>query len=271
MGIANLCVAQMKKEGMKSKDAYSCIYLMDSDGLITQNRLHMEKEHILYAKIMPETKNLLELIKNIKPTVLIGVSTVGNAFNEQIIRTMAELNSRPIIFALSNPTKNAECTAEQAIHWTDGKVLFASGSPFENVEYKGKLYKPGQGNNSYIFPGVGMAVILFRIRHIDDEIFLIAAREVAKCVNDEDFKHKRLYPSFSRIRDVSLKIILAIGKYSYEKNLATLYPKPANMEYFVRSQMYQTRYSEMVDYTYDWPEHDMVQGYPVPYEEEHND
>ncbi|MCP9262173.1 Malic enzyme [Dirofilaria immitis] len=186
MGIANLCITQMEKEGINRKDAHSRIYLMDIDGLITQNRLHMEKEHIPYAK---------------------------------------------------------------------GKVLFASGSPFKNVEYKGS---------------VGMAVILFQIRHIDDEVFLIAAQEVAKCVNDEDFKHKRLFPSINRIREVSLKIILAIGKYSYEKNLATLYPKPANMENFVRSQ-YQTTYNEMIGYTYDWPENDMVHGYRVPYEKKHDD
>ncbi|VBB32609.1 unnamed protein product [Acanthocheilonema viteae] len=262
MGIANLCILQMEREGIKRKDARSRIYLMDSDGLITQNRLHMEKEHIPYAKAV---------IKNIQPTALIGASTVAGAFSEEIVRTMAELNPKPIIFALSNPTKNAECTAEQAIRWTDGKVLFASGSPFNNVKYKEKLYKPGQGNNSYIFPGVGMAAILFRIRHIDDEVFLIAANEVAKCVNDDDFKYKRLYPSLSHIREVSIKIILAIGKYAYEKNLAALYPKPANMENFVRSQMYQTAYTEMIDYTYNWPEDDMVQGYPVPYEQEYED
>uniref|UniRef100_A0A915PK80 Malic enzyme n=1 Tax=Setaria digitata TaxID=48799 RepID=A0A915PK80_9BILA len=239
MGIANLCIAQMEKEGIQHDIACSRIYLMDANGLITKNRLHMEKEHIPYAKTMPETKNLLELIKNIKPTALIGVSTVGGAFSEEIIRTMAKLNPKPIIFALSNPTKNAECTAEEAIRWTDLCV--------------------------------GMAAILFRIRHINDEVFRIAAQEVAKCVNDDDMKYRRLFPSFSRIRDVSLKIILAIGKYSYEKNLASLYPEPANMEKFVRCQMYQTTYNEMTDYTYDWPEHDMTQGYPVPYKEKHDD
>ncbi|VDK87318.1 unnamed protein product [Litomosoides sigmodontis] len=271
MGIADLCISQMEREGIRRKDARSRIFLMDAEGLITQNRLHMEKEHVPYAKAMPQTRSLLELIKNIQPTALIGVSTVAGAFNEEIIRAMAKLNPQPIIFALSNPTKNAECTAEQAVRWTDGKVLFASGSPFDNVEYEGKIFKPGQGNNSYIYPGVGMAAILFKIRHIDDEVFLIAAREVAKCVNDDDFKHKRLYPSLSHIRDVSMKVTLAVGKYGYEKNLAALYPKPANMENFVRSQMYQTCYTEMIDYTYNWPKDDMVCGYPVPYQQEYDD
>ncbi|VDN05931.1 unnamed protein product [Thelazia callipaeda] len=264
MGITELCISHMETEGVKRKKARSHIYLVDINGLITKNRLHMEKQHVPYAKDMPEITNLLELIKLIKPTALIGTSTTGGAFNEEIVRTMAEFNQKPIIFALSNPTKKAECTAEQAIKWTDGRVLFASGSPFENVKYNGKLFKPGQGNNSYIYPAVGMAAILFQIRHIDDNMFLIAAQEVAKSVSSDDYQCRRLYPSFSRIREVSLKIIIALGKYSYEKNMASLYPKPENVENFVRSQMYNTNYDKIVDYRYDWPEQDMVQGYPVP-------
>ncbi|VDN24699.1 unnamed protein product [Gongylonema pulchrum] len=151
-----------------------------------------------------------QVIKEVKPTVLIGTSTSGGSFNE------------------------------------DGRVLFASGSPFPNVEYNGKVYKPGQGNNSYVFPGIGLGAVIFKIRHIDEEMFLIAAKEVAKCVTKEDIYVKRLYPSMSRLREISVKIALAMGEYAYK--------------------MYQTTYDEMVGYTYDWPEHDMVQGYPVPNE-----
>ncbi|KAK5984857.1 hypothetical protein GCK32_013158, partial [Trichostrongylus colubriformis] len=125
---------------------------------------------------LPESKNLLEIVQTVKPNGLIGVSTQGGAFTAEVIKAMAEINERPIIFPLSNPTQKAECTAEQAIKGTDGKVLFASGSPFPNVEYNGKLFKPGQGNNSYIFPGVGLSAVLWRAKKIPDMAFLIAAR-----------------------------------------------------------------------------------------------
>ncbi|VDK78992.1 unnamed protein product [Onchocerca ochengi] len=264
MGIAELCVAEMVAEGLTKEQAYDRIFLMDVNGLITKRRQNLEDLHKPYAKDLPETKSLLEVVKKVKPWGLIGCSTARGAFTEEIVREMASINEHPIIFALSNPTNKAECTAEEAYRWTDGKVLFASGSPFPNVEYNGKIFKPGQGNNAYIFPGVGLGAILFNVRHIDDETFLIAAHEVANNVTDKDFKLGRLYPRISRIRELSVKIAIAVGEHAYEKGMASLYPKPNDIERFVRSQIYQTTYDEIINVTYEWPTHDMKHGFPVP-------
>uniref|UniRef100_A0A915PD78 Malic enzyme n=1 Tax=Setaria digitata TaxID=48799 RepID=A0A915PD78_9BILA len=264
MGIAEMCVAQMMTEGLTKEQACDRIYLMDIDGLITKRRENLDDLHSPYAKDLPETKSLLEVVKEVKPWGLIGASTVRGAFSEEIIHEMAAINEHPIIFALSNPTNKAECTAEEAYRGTNGKVLFASGSPFPNLEYNGKIIKPGQGNNAYIFPGVGLGAILFNIRHIDDEAFLIAAHEVANTVTDKDFKLGRLYPRLNRIREVSVKIAVAVGEHAYEKGMAGLYPKPEDMEQFVRSQIYQTTYDEIINVTYEWPAQDMKHGFPVP-------
>ncbi|KAK6041409.1 malic enzyme, NAD binding domain protein [Cooperia oncophora] len=176
-GVAELCVKQMTEEGLSEEEACANIYLMDIDGLITKSRINnLQDRHLKFAKDMPDTKNLLEVVKTVKPDGIIGASTVGGSFSEEIITEMARINPRPIIFALSNPTSKAECTAEDAYRITNGSVLFASGSPFENVEMDGRIFKPGQGNNAYIFPGVALGAILFKAKHIPDKAFLLAAR-----------------------------------------------------------------------------------------------
>ena len=264
-GVADLCVRQMQMEGLSEQEAADRIYLMDIDGLITKDRNDTGNErHKLYAKNMPATKDLLEVVKKVRPGLLIGASTARGAFTEEILRAMAEINERPIIFALSNPTSKSECTAEEAFRFTDGRVLFASGSPFPNVELNGKIYKPGQGNNAYIFPGVALGVILFQIRHIDDDMFLLAAKKVASCVTEKDLRVGRIYPRLQEIREISVQIAMEMAEYAYEKGIADLYPKPVDLEKYIRAYQYKTDYDELINAIYDWPKEDTVAGFPVP-------
>ncbi|VDN58564.1 unnamed protein product [Dracunculus medinensis] len=250
-GIADLIVMQMESEGLSKEEARSRIFLMDSKGLITKTRSEPIKEmHNRFAKNIPPTKSLLEVIKTVRPTAIIGASTIKGAFTEEIIRTMAKINERPIIFSLSNPTNKSECTAEEAYRFTDGRVLFASGSPFPNVELNGKIFKPGQGNNSYIFPGVALGIILFK--------------KVASCVSDHDYSVGRIFPHLKRVREISIQIAVEMAKYCYKNGTADLYPQPEDLEQFVRAQIYSTSYDEMINVTYDWPTNDMKHGFPVP-------
>lgn len=262
-GIAEMCVRQMRIEGLSEAEALDRIFMMDIDGLITKAR-GSTAHHSLFAKDMPDTKDLLEVIKKVRPGILIGASTARGAFTEEIIRTMGEINERPAIFALSNPTNKSECTAEEAYRFTDGRVLFASGSPFPNVEYKGKTYKPGQGNNAYIFPGVALGVILFQVRHIDNDMFLIAAKSVAACVTEKDLQFGRIYPRLQEIREISIHIAKDIAEYAYEKGIADLYPRPVDFEKYIRYHQYRTDYDELINAIYDWPKADTVAGFPVP-------
>nr|CAD7445220.1 unnamed protein product [Timema bartmani] len=178
IGIADLTVKALQAEGMGIEDARSKIWMVDIDGLLTKDRPegHLEGHKAYYAKNHVVMKNLGEVVKEIKPSVMIGASAAGGAFTPEILRDMASFNKRPIIFALSNPTHKAECTAEQAYVNTEGRCMFSSGSPFPPVNYKGKTYYPGQGNNAYIFPGVALGVICMGIHHIQEELFLIAAQ-----------------------------------------------------------------------------------------------
>ncbi|VDD89888.1 unnamed protein product [Enterobius vermicularis] len=261
-GIAEMCVRQMLLEGLSEQEAAGQIYMMDIDGLITKSRASTAR-HSIFAKNMRETRSLIKVIENVKPGILIGASTARGAFTEEVIRTMAEINERPVIFALSNPTSKSECTAEEAFRYTDGRVLFASGSPFPNVELNGKVYEPGQGNNAYIFPGVALGTILFQVRHIDSTIFLLAAKEVASYVSEEDLAVGRIYPRLQDIRETSVRIAMAVADYAYKEGLAGLYPKPANLEKYIRAHQYKTEYDDLINAIYDWPREDTAAGFPI--------
>ncbi|VDM68571.1 unnamed protein product [Strongylus vulgaris] len=183
---------------------------------------------------MPEMKGLAGIVESVKPSGIIGVSTQGGAFTPEIIKEMAKNNERPIIFALSNPTNRAECTAKDAIEHSDGRALYASGSPMNEVEYKGKKHIPGQGNNSYIFPGIGLSAVTWKAKKIPDEVFLIAAKICAKMTPDQALHdHGLLYPPIANIRELSIQIAVNVGEYLYKKNLAMLQPKPENLVYFL--------------------------------------
>lgn len=216
-GIGNLTVSAMINEGVSKEEADSRIFMIDINGLLTTNRTDIKPEMRKFAKNMKPMKDLLEIINEVKPTILIGASTIGGSFKTEHIKAMAKLNERPIIFALSNPTEKAECTAEAAYVHTEGRCVYSSGSPFAPVHYNGMVFKPGQGNNAYIFPGVGLGVICSGIHHIEDEVFLIAAREVASMVTEESLAEGSLFPPLRLIKECSLQIATTILRYAYKK------------------------------------------------------
>ncbi|KAG7385485.1 Malic enzyme [Phytophthora pseudosyringae] len=238
-GIADLIAMAISRETGKSvEESRKQIWLVDSRGLVVESRKESLQHHKLpFAHDAPECPNLVETLGRIKPTALIGVCTIAKAFNEEVCQKMSELNERPIIFALSNPTSKAECTAEEAYTFTDGKCIFASGSPFDPVEVNGKLCVPGQGNNSYIFPGVGLGVVAAGLTHVNDEIMIIAAKTLAGLTTPADLETGCVYPPLSSIREVSLKIAEAVAEYGYEQGFATV-PKPENMAQYLRDFMY---------------------------------
>ncbi|XP_014096264.3 NADP-dependent malic enzyme isoform X1 [Bactrocera oleae] len=254
LGIANLCKIAMIRLGLSEKEALDRIWLVDSRGLIVKNRPSggLTEHKLHFAHQHEPVDSLLEAVKIVKPTMLIGAAAVGGAFTPEILQIMAELNDRPVIFALSNPTSKAECTAEQAYQNTDGRAIFSSGSPFAPVTYKGKVFHPGQGNNSYIFPGIGLGVIAAGIKTIPEEIFLMAAQKLAVMSLDEDLAKGSLYPPLEKITECSIEIALAIVEYAYKEGLATVFPEPENKCEFIKAQMYNVNYSPAVPEVYSW-------------------
>ncbi|XP_078401864.1 NADP-dependent malic enzyme-like [Cetorhinus maximus] len=258
MGTAHLLMMAMEKAGIPKQEALKKIWMVDSKGLITKGRSHLTHEKEMFAQDHPPVKSLEEVVRKVKPTALIGVAAVRGAFTEQILKEMATFNKHPIIFALSNPTSKSECTAEECYHFTEGRGIFASGSPFDPVTLPdGRTFVPGQGNNAYIFPGVALGVITCGVRHIDDDIFLISAEVLAELVTEKDLSEGRLYPPLSTIRDVSFKIATRIVDYAYKNNLAAWYPEPKDKEAFVHAQIYSPDYDSFVLDNYKWPKEAM--------------
>uniref|UniRef100_A0A8C8S5F8 Malic enzyme n=1 Tax=Pelusios castaneus TaxID=367368 RepID=A0A8C8S5F8_9SAUR len=258
MGIAQLIVMALEKEGISREEAIKKIWMVDSKGLIVKGRSHLNHEKEMFAQDHPSMKTLEEIVQRVKPTAIIGVAAIAGAFTEKILKDMAAFNDRPIIFALSNPTSKAECTAEQCYRLTEGRGIFASGSPFSKVTLaSGQTFIPGQGNNAYVFPGVALGVIACGVRHISDDIFLTTAESIAEEVTEEHLAEGRLYPPLSSIRDVSFKIAIKIVDYAYRRNLASWYPEPEDKEAFVRALIYSTDYESFVIDNYCWPQEAM--------------
>ncbi|KAL6467773.1 hypothetical protein MHYP_G00234500 [Metynnis hypsauchen] len=258
MGIAELIVMAMEQEGIPHAECMRKIWMVDSKGLIVKGRDHLTAEKEQFAHEHTQMKRLEDVVQELKPTAIIGVAAVAGAFTEQIIRDMVRFNQRPIIFALSNPTSKAECTAEQCYTLTEGKGIFASGSPFDPVTLAdGRTFYPGQGNNAYVFPGVGLGVTACAMRNITEDIFLTTAKTIADLVTDKDLAEGRVYPPLTSIRDVSFKIAVKIVEYAYEHKLATLYPEPADKEAFVRSLIFSTDYDNLTVDSYSWPDEAM--------------
>ena len=195
-----------------------------------------------YAHDHAPVATLLDAVKALRPTAIIGVAAVGGAFTEDVLRTMAALNQRPIVFALSNPTSKSECTATQGYRWTDGRALFACGSPFDPVTLNGRSYVPRQGNNSYIFPGVGLGVIVSAASRVTDAMFMAAARTLADQVTAADLDQGSLFPPLANVREVSAHIAAAVAGVAFRDKLSRV-PEPADLFEFVKSRMYQPRYA----------------------------
>jgi malate dehydrogenase (oxaloacetate-decarboxylating)(NADP+) len=244
-GIADLTVEAMVAKGVAQSDARRRCWLFDSKGLVTAERSDLAAHKRPYAHAHAPAATLLDAVKALRPTAIIGVAAVGGAFTEDVVRAMAAQNERPIIFALSNPTSKSECTAAQAYRWSDGRALFACGSPFDPVVHNGKTHVPRQGNNSYIFPGVGLGVIASRASRVTDEMFMAAARTLAEQVTVDDLRQGSLYPPLASIRDVSAHIAAATAAIAYQRGLADG-KAPDDMLGFVKSQMYDPRYASFV-------------------------
>uniref|UniRef100_A0A8C5CK08 Malic enzyme n=1 Tax=Gadus morhua TaxID=8049 RepID=A0A8C5CK08_GADMO len=215
LGIANLIVMAMMEKGLTQAEARDKIWMFDKHGLLVKGRpQETDGNQEAFVHDSPGTvNNFLDAVNTLQPTAIIGVSGAGRLFTHDVIKAMGTLNERPIIFALSNPTTKAECTAEDAYTLTNGRCLFASGSPFDAVTLNDRVYIPGQGNNAYIFPGVALAVILSGVRHISDTVFLEAAKTLAEQVSDNELQEGRLYPPLSEIREVSLQMAVKVNLF----------------------------------------------------------
>lgn len=255
IGTAQLIVQCMKQRGVSEEDALKKIWLYDSRGLVVKDRPKggINHEKAPFAKEAPPCEVLEAAVDFVKPTALIGCAAQGRQFTESILKKMATLNKNPIIFALSNPTVKAECTAEEAYTHTDGNCVFASGSPFNKVEYKGRDFYPGQGNNCYIFPAVGLATIACQIKNIPDELFIVASESLSKQVSEKELTEGRMFPNLNRIQEVSLKIAEDVGKYALEKGLCHLHPSPESVSDLIKSNVYEPVYGNALKTNWAWP------------------
>lgn len=241
IGIADVFVAALGELGVPQDQAREKCWFVDSQGLLVTSRENMPAHKRPYAHDHAPIRDFAEAIQALEPTVILGLSGQSGKFTQEVIEAMAVINDRPIIFALSNPTSQAECTAEQAYTWSDGRAIFASGSPFAPVKLGNRTFVPGQGNNAYIFPGVGLGAIVSQARKITDEMFLAAAHSLANQVTDADLERGRVYPALSRIRKVSALIAYDVAKIVYDKGL-TDRVEPADIMAEIHEYMYQPVY-----------------------------
>jgi malate dehydrogenase (oxaloacetate-decarboxylating)(NADP+) len=242
-GIADLTVSALTAQGCPERTARERCWLFDSSGLVVRGRTELAEHKRPYAHEHAPIGEFLAAVKTLRPTAIIGVAAIGGAFTWEVVEAMAQLNERPIVFALSNPTSQSECTAAEAYDWSRGRALFASGSPFDPVDLDGRVFVPRQGNNSYIFPGVGLGAIASGATRITDAMFMAAAHALAQDVSEADLAQGSLYPPLPGIREVSAHIAAAVARVAYEQQLATV-PQPPDLLTFVRSRMYEPRYAD---------------------------
>ncbi len=247
VGIADMiCAGIADEHSMTNEEARKLVWMCDSKGLVTTTRDGvLDKHKIPYARDEEPAAELLDVVTRVKPTVIIGASGHAHTFTQDVVKLMSKHCKQPVIFALSNPTSKAECTAEEAYRWTRGKAIFASGSPFSPVRYDGRIFVPGQGNNMFIFPGVGLGAVVCGARTITDEMFFTAAKTLAHMVTEEELAAGTIYPDLGKIRQISLAIAAAVARLAWEQGLAQ-YAEPKDIRQYVRDRMYHPEYRPYV-------------------------
>ncbi|MFI5360407.1 MAG: NAD-dependent malic enzyme [Elusimicrobiota bacterium] len=245
IGIGDLIVSALAAEGVSKAEAASRCWFMDSKSLVESSRKDLQEHKLPYAHKHAPIADLAAAVREIKPTALIGVSGKKGQFTREIVEDMARINKRPVIFALSNPTDNSECTAEEAYGWSEGRAVFASGSPFAPVKHKSSTFVPGQCNNAYIFPGVGLGIIASGATRVTPEMFFESAKTLAACATKEDLDQGRLFPALPRVGEISALIATAVAEVAHQRGLASE-PKPKNMLARVRSLQYKPTYKKYV-------------------------
>jgi len=243
IGLADLLCSALVEQGMQLKEAQSRVSMFDINGLLEDTRTDLVDFQKPYAHRHAPTRDFVAAIESIKPTTIIGVSTIGGAFTQKVIEAMSRINERPIILALSNPTEKAECTPEQAYTWSKGKAIYAAGVQFPPVHFNGQTFLPGQANNFYIFPAVGMAIFATQATRVTDELFIEAARSVADMVPSELLNQGLLYPLQSNILETEIQTAARVAKLIFDSRLARV-KKPADMVAFIRQQVYKPDYRQ---------------------------
>lgn len=245
IGLANLLCSALVAQGMSLKEAQSRVYMFDVNGLLESTRTDLVDFQEPYAHQHAPTRDFVAAIESIRPTTIIGVSTIGGAFTQTVVETMSRVNERPVILALSNPTEHAECTAEQAYAWSKGKAIYAAGVQFPLVHIDGQTLLPGQANNFYIFPAFGMAIFATQAKRVSDEMFIDAAQAVADQAPPDLLKQGMLYPPQSNILETEIKTAARVAKLVFDSGLARV-DRPADMEAFIRSHVYKPEYKNLV-------------------------
>jgi malate dehydrogenase (oxaloacetate-decarboxylating)(NADP+) len=243
-GIADLIVAAMVAGGVDEATARQRCWLVDSKGLVVKSRDGLAAQKQPYAHDHAPISDFLSAVNTLQPTAIIGVAAVGGAFTAEVLTAMAKINERPIVFALSNPTSKAECTAEQAYEATGGRALFACGSPFPPVSFQGRTLVPRQGNNSYIFPGLGLGAIACGATRISTPMFLVAAQTLAAQVTEADLDQGSLFPSLSTIREVSARIAVEVAEVAYASGVAAR-SRPENLRTMIQEHVYDPCYGDV--------------------------
>jgi malate dehydrogenase (oxaloacetate-decarboxylating)(NADP+) len=241
VGLANLLCSALVQQGLTLPEAQSRVYMFDVNGLLESTRTDLVDFQKPYAHKHAPTRDFVAGIESIRPTTIIGVSTIGGAFTRDVIEAMSRINKRPVVLALSNPTEHAECTPEQAYTWSKGQAIYAAGVPFPPVRLDGQTFLPGQANNFYIFPAVGMAIFATQAARVTDEMFVEAAAGVADQVEPKLLKQGLLYPLQANILETEIQTAARVAKLVFDSGLARV-PRPADMVAFIRSHVYKPEY-----------------------------